>query len=62
MKVYAILNNYQIGSYAHRVLNQLIVEETRIDPHHTKVVWDVNQSELNILKLAVGQHKIKEDN
>lgn len=62
MKVYAILNNYQLGSYAHRCLSQHIVEETRIDSKHTRVVWDnMGASDIQLLARALGgSWKIKE--
>lgn len=60
MTVHAILNNYQMGSYAHQCLSKRIVSETRLDRLHTKVVWKLEtNSELNILKAAIGK-KIKE--
>lgn len=61
MKVYAILNNYQIGSYAHNVLKSHIVEETRIDPKHTKVIWgNMSSSDINLLGKALGgQWRVK---
>lgn len=62
MKVYAILNNYQMGSYAHSVMSRHIVEETRIDTYHTKVVWDnMSVSDIQLLARALGgSWKIKE--
>lgn len=54
MKASAILNNYQIGSYAHRVLELKIVNETRLDKSHTQVVWDnLSKSEFDLLKKVV---------
>lgn len=62
MKVYAILNNYQMSSYAHNVLKSHIVEETRLDPKHTKVVWDdMSISDVRLLGKALGgEGRVKE--
>jgi hypothetical protein len=58
MKVNAILNNYQMGSYAHRCLADLIMSETRLDKSHTKVVWRLeNESQVRLLQRALGNPK-----
>lgn len=54
MKAVAILNNYQIGSYAHRVMSNLIVKEERLDTYHTQVTWDgLSKSDFDLLKKVV---------
>lgn len=58
MKVYAILNNYQMGSYAYRCLSDLIMSETRLDKSHTKVVWRLeSESQVRLLQRALGNPK-----
>ena len=58
MLVHAILNNYQMGSYAHKCLSALIVAETRLDKFHTKVVWDLeSESQMKLLQKALGTAK-----
>lgn len=55
MKVKAILNNYCLGSYPHKCLEQLIISEIRLDRYHTEVIWDLeNQSQYNLLVMALG--------
>lgn len=57
MKYGSVLNNYQIGSYPRRVLSELIVNEVRIDPNHTIVVWELNsKSEIELLNKVTGNH------
>lgn len=54
-KYRAILNNYQIGSYAKRCLMHLIISEKRIDRSHSEVIWEIdNDGDLSILKNALG--------
>ena len=55
MKVSTTLNNYQMGSYAYRVLSMNIIQETRVDKYHTKFVWDVNKAQFELLKKAVSK-------
>lgn len=61
MKVYAILNNYQLGGYVYKVLASHIVDEIRIDPKHTKVIWgNMSSSDINLLGKALGgQWRVK---
>jgi len=58
MKVCAILNNYQMGSYTKKVLEQSIVKEERIDSRHTRVVWELNKSDANLLQRVLGNKKL----
>ena len=61
MRVYAVLNNYQMGSYAHRCLGDLIMSETRLDRFHTKVEWELaNKSQIELLQRALGKRLRKE--
>lgn len=64
MRVHAILNNYQLGSYAHRCLYNSIVVRIKVDKFHTKVVWDLDsESEVKLLQRALGDPKrLKEGN
>lgn len=51
MKAIVIMNNYQLGSYPHQALSQMIVKETRIDKGHTKVEYDnLTKSDIDLLK------------
>lgn len=54
MKMYVIMNNYQIGSYAMRCLSNKVISTERIDRYHTKVVYDLDFSDLQLLGRAVG--------
>lgn len=58
--VFTYLNNYQLGSYAHRVCSQYIIEEKRVNAHATKVVWELPNSELKLLQKALGRKKLNE--
>lgn len=58
MKVCAILNNYQMGSYAKKVLEQSIVKEERIDSCHTRVVWELSKSDASLLQRVLGNKKL----
>lgn len=61
MKVYAILNNYQIGSYAGNVYSSMVISKERLDKGHTKVVWELeNSSQLQVLQKVVGAKKLFE--
>ena len=58
MKVVAILNNYQIGSYAHKVMSDKIIDETRIDKYHTQVTWEgLGKGEFDLLKKLIRNIK-----
>ena len=57
MKVSAILNNYQIGSYTFNCLSQKVVSKERIDSYHTKVIWDIDNTDLFLLSKIVGNPK-----
>lgn len=58
MKASAILNNYQMGSYTHRVLEAKIVNENRLDKSHTQVVWDnLSKSDFDLLKRLIRNIK-----
>ena len=64
MIVHAILNNYQVGSYAYNCMSNRIISEERIDRYHTKVVWNLEtESEKRLLILALGHraYRLKED-
>ena len=59
MKAQAILNNYQIGSYAFDCMKSKIIKKERIGVYHTLVVWDnLELNEFNLLKRII--HNIKE--
>lgn len=61
MRLYAVLNNYQVGSYAHRCLGDLIMSETKLDRFHTKVEWELaNESQIELLQRALGKRLRKE--
>lgn len=61
MRLYAVLNNYQLGSYSHRCLSDSIMSETRLDRFHTKVVWELaNESQIELLQRALGKRLSKE--
>ena len=58
MKVWSILNNYQIGSYTYSVLENRIVKEDRIDKYHTKVWWDLEDvGEYRLLVRVLGGYE-----
>lgn len=58
MKATAILNNYQMGSYAHRVMSDLIVKEERLDTYHTQVTWEgLSKGDYDLLKRVVKNIK-----
>ena len=60
MKYKAILNNYQIGSYPKQCLSQKIINEKRLDPHHTEVIWELNEADYRMLaKVLGGEHRLK---
>lgn len=64
MRVYALLNNYQMGSYSHSCLANKIVREERLTPYITKVTWDIdyvadNKGEYLLLNKAIGGNKLK---
>ena len=66
MRVWSVLNNYQIGSYSHSVLQNRIVKEERLDKYHTKVWWNLEDNgEYRLLVRALGGFESrvhKEDN
>ena len=57
MKVSAILNNYQMGSYSYQCLSDCIISEVRLDRYHTEIVWEVNQSQFRLLRKALGSSR-----
>lgn len=58
MKVSAVLNNYQFGSYSYKCFEDRVVTTERIDRCHTRVVWDLeNESQLRLLHLIIGVNK-----
>ena len=59
MKYYTYLNNYQMGSYSHSVMAMRIVSEERINSKATKVIWDLDASEMRLLQRALGCKKLK---
>ena len=62
MKAKATLNNYQIGSYAYRVLSSKIEETNRIDKNHTLVVWfNLTKSDINLLKKVIKNLIVMEE-
>jgi len=62
MNAKALLNNYQIGSYAYRVLSSKIIETNRIDKSHTLVVWsNLTMLDINLLKRVVKNLEIVEE-
>lgn len=62
MTAKALLNNYQIGSYAYRVLSTKITKVDRIDKSHTLVVWsNLTISDINLLKRVVRNLEIVEE-
>lgn len=50
MIVKKVLNNYQLGSYPYNVLSNNIILQERLNDKHTLVKWEVNNSELQLLK------------
>ncbi len=61
MKATAILNNYQMGSYPHRVMKDLITKEERIDPYHTQVTWEgLTKGDFDLLRRVIRNIKIVE--
>ena len=64
MIVHAILNNYQMGSYAHNCMSNRIISEERLNRSYTKVVWNLEtESEKRLLIRALGNraYRLKED-
>ena len=58
MKAIAILNNYQIGGYAHKVMSDKIINETRVDKYHTQVTWEgLSKGEFDLLKKLIKNIK-----
>lgn len=53
MRYTAVLNNYQIGSYANNVLENKISNKVRIDSEHTIVCWELEPSEARLLEKVV---------
>jgi len=55
----AILNNYQIGSYAYDCMQLKVIKKEKIGFYHTKVIWDnLEKWEFNLLKRVI--HNLKE--
>lgn len=57
--VYAYLSNYQLGSYAHRICAQYIIEEKRVHAYATKVVWKLPDNEIKLLQKALGRKRLE---
>lgn len=55
MKVSAILNNYQLGSYSYRVFNMNIIKEERVDDKHTKITWELEENQVKLLQRVLSK-------
>lgn len=59
MKAKAILNNYQIGSYAYDCMKLKIIKKEKIGVYHTLIIWDnLEQWEFDLLKKVIHNLKV----
>lgn len=58
MKARAILNNYQLGSYAYSIMSNKISYTKRLDKSHTLVEWEsLSSDDFRLLNRVVRNLK-----
>ena len=56
MKHYVVINNYQLGATLRCTPKHKVIEQTRLDKSHTKIVYeDLTRSELQLCEKCYGK-------